>query len=243
MFEAQHLTRQLDILPTECLDKSITVIGAGAIGSFAVLSLAKMGFEDITVYDFDTIEIENMSCQFYRFGDIGKPKVEALRDLVEDFTKVKINAINGTYEGAPLGGIVISAVDSMEVRKLIWEGAKKSPSVSHVIDPRMGAEVALLYTAIPHDEGDVTFYEKTLYSDDDSVHERCTAKATMYTVNMLSGLVAKTVKDLATKAENYPRSVTWMIKDNFFQCFSHPDYEKKKREGTLETEGSDDGAA
>ena len=33
-FEAQHLTRQLDLVPLHILDTPITVIGAGAIGSW-----------------------------------------------------------------------------------------------------------------------------------------------------------------------------------------------------------------
>lgn len=229
-FENQHLTRQLEILPVECLDKPITIIGAGAIGSFTALSLAKMGFEDITVYDFDTIEVENMNCQFYRFSDIGKPKVEALKELVFDFTKVKINAINDKYQGEPLGSIVIAAVDSMEIRSMIWNAQKKSPSCKFVIDPRMGAETAMLHVFNPHDAKDVKSYEKTLYSDDEAMHERCTAKATMYTACMLSGLVAKAVKDIATGFENYPRLVHWSIKENQFVCFAHPDVAKKQRE-------------
>ena len=53
---SEYLVRQLDILPPEQTITPITIIGAGAIGSFVALSLAKMGFDDITVYDFDKIE-------------------------------------------------------------------------------------------------------------------------------------------------------------------------------------------
>ena len=209
----EHLTRQLDILPIKCLDKSITIIGAGAIGSFTALSLAKMGFEDITVYDFDKIEIENMNCQFYRLSDVGRLKVEALADLVESFTDVKINAINQFFEGDPLNGIVISAVDSMSVRQMIWDSQKKSASVEMLIDPRMGAEIAMLYVMNPHDAADRVSYEKTLYSDDKAVQEPCTAKSTTYTALLLSGLVAKAVKDIVTNSD-YPRIVNWSIKNN-----------------------------
>ena len=213
----EHLTRQLDILPIKCLDKSITIIGAGAIGSFTALSLAKMGFEDITVYDFDKIEIENMNCQFYRRSDVGKLKVEALADLVESFTDVKINAINQLFEGDPLNGIVISAVDSMSARQMIWDGQKQSAGVDILIDPRMGAETAMLYCMNPHDADDRFSYEKTLYSDDEAVQERCTAKSTTYTALLLSGLVAKAVKDIVTDSP-YPRIVNWSILHNALEA-------------------------
>jgi molybdopterin/thiamine biosynthesis adenylyltransferase len=172
-----------------------------------------MGFEDITVYDFDKIEIENMNCQFYRLSDVGRLKVEALADLVESFTNVKINAINQLFEGDPLNGIVISAVDSMSVRQMIWDGQKKSASVEMLIDPRMGAEIAMLYCMNPHDAADRVSYEKTLYSDDKAVQEPCTAKSTTYTALLLSGLVAKAVKDIVTDSD-YPRIVNWSIKNN-----------------------------
>lgn len=216
----EHLTRHFDLLPPEKTEIPITVIGAGAIGSFTVLSLAKMGFQDIKVFDFDKIEIENMNCQFYRFGDIGRYKVEALHDLVKDFTNVEIQGSTEAYLAGSFKGIVISAVDSMKVRKLIWDNHREiSPHTKFIIDPRMGAEVAQLYTMCPMNPDDISSYEKALYSDENAAQERCTAKATMYTACMLSGLVSKTVKDIVTDGP-YPRIAMWSIKDNDFQSWS-----------------------
>jgi hypothetical protein len=216
----EHLTRQLDLLPPEKTEVPITIIGAGAIGSFTTLALAKMGFQDIKVFDFDSLEIENMNCQFYRFSDIGRPKVEALRDLVKDFSNVEIDARNEQYQAGCFKGIVISAVDSMAVRKKIWDNHKgMSPHTKLILDPRMGAETAMLYVMSPMDEADISSYEKTLYSDENAVQERCTAKATMYTACMLSGLVSKAVKDIVTDGP-YPRIAVWSIKDNDFQAWS-----------------------
>lgn len=219
-FKNEHLTRQLDILPPEKLGVGISIVGAGAIGSWAALALAKMGFMDITVYDHDTIEVENMNCQFYRFKDITKNKAEALHDLVKDFTNVEIKAIPEEYKGGLLRGIVISAVDSMSVRKLIWDSHKnKAHNTKFIIDPRMGAEIAMLYTMDPMNEQDQVSYEKCLYTDENAEQERCTAKATIYTANMLSGLVAKTVKDIVTDGP-YPRTAIWSIAENDFRAWS-----------------------
>lgn len=214
-----HLTRQYDLIPEAILDTPVTIIGAGAIGSFTTLALAKMGFWNLSVWDFDKIEVENMNSQFYRTGDIGQMKVIALSSLVRDFTGVRINPVPERYSDALFRGIVISAVDSMEARKAIWQAHKfKAISCSYIIDPRMGAETALLYVTKPMDPAEAASYEKTLYSDENSVHERCTAKATMYTACMLSGLVAKAVKDCLTE-EKPLKSVIWSIKDNEFVAF------------------------
>jgi shikimate 5-dehydrogenase len=56
--------RQLDIAdPSKFKDKPVTVIGAGEIGAATVVALAKTGFENITVYDFDTVEEHNFPNQ------------------------------------------------------------------------------------------------------------------------------------------------------------------------------------
>lgn len=214
---SKYLTRQLDLIPLSVLDKKINVIGVGAIGSFTVLSLAKMGFSDITVFDDDTISDENMNCQFYRHKDIGKEKVYALYDLVKDFTGVEITCVPRRWAGEKLQGIVITSVDNMAVRKQIWE-THKSSYAEWIVDPRMSAEYALLYVVNPKCEKDRATYEKVLYSDAESVQERCTAKSTMYTVGMISGLVAKAVKSLLT-SEQYPRIAQWDIGQDNLDVF------------------------
>lgn len=206
-----HLLRQSELVSLSILPTPVTVIGAGAIGSFTVLNLAKMGFSDITVWDFDSVDEVNLSSQFYRRSDIGKPKVEALRDLVRDFTGTEIKAVNQKYESGVFNGVVISAVDSMAVRKTIWENHYlKSFGTRIVIDPRMSAEFAALYCANPLSADDHARYSKTLHSDENSVQERCTAKATMYTVGMISGFVSRVMRDVLSD-KTYVNSVQWAI--------------------------------
>lgn len=193
----ESLTRQLDLIPLECLSRSITVIGAGAIGGWTILSLAKMGFENITVYDFDTVDTVNMSSQLYRFKDIGKPKVTALQEIVEEFTNIKIMTVNDKYTTKLLStDIVISAVDSMSVRKQIWDTNKSSGLIKKLIDPRMGSETALLYVMNPNDDKDIQSYEKTLYTDENAVAEPCTRKSTQYCALVLSGLICSEIKSI-----------------------------------------------
>jgi len=220
--DVKYLTRQLEIIPVKVLNEKITIIGAGAIGSFTALTLAKMGFENITVYDDDTIEDENINSQFFRLSDVGRRKVEALRDLIEDFTGVNISYFPSRYEGGKIKGIVISAVDSMEARRLIWEEHKDfSIGTRLVIDPRMGAEQALCYAMNPLSNKDIASYEKTLYSDEDAVQERCTAKSTVYCALSLSAHVVKVVKDFLCNDEKYTRVMEWSVKDNFQKCHAN----------------------
>lgn len=219
-----HLTRQSDLIPTHTLQKSINIIGAGAIGSFTALMLAKMGLEDITVWDYDTVSIENMNCQGYRYQDIGKPKVEALANIVESYTNVKIKTMNRAWSpqtAEPMRGIVISCADSMAVRRQLFEHLKTDFRVEWFLDSRMGAESALMYVMNPQKPTDQTAYEATLYTNEQAVQEPCTAKATIFTANLLAGHVVKAVKNLIVR-QPYARVTMWNIAENQMTCYTAP---------------------
>ncbi len=120
------------------------------------------------------------------------------------------------------GGIVIMAVDSMKARREIWDSLKdytenciSDDDVDWVIDGRMGAEHALMYTMAPtDDDADIATYEKTLYSDDNALQEPCTAAGTAYTALLISGWICKSVKDVLTRNPKYIRIGMWNIADN-----------------------------
>jgi molybdopterin/thiamine biosynthesis adenylyltransferase len=225
----ERLVRQSELIPFETLDKQITIIGAGAIGSFTSLSLAKVGFQHQVVFDPDHVDTANMNCQFYRTTDIGKNKVEALHSLVKDFTSVEIKQYPVPLMpkmDIPHTDILISAVDSMEVRKELWERAKIDRRIKWFIDGRMGGETILLYVMNPKDPKDIAAYEKTLYSTEEAEHERCTMKATIYTVNLIAGLITKAVKDIAVGYDKYTRIISWDLSHNSYMGFNKKVEEK-----------------
>lgn len=171
----------------------IFVIGAGAVGSFTALSLAKMGAEKLTVFDHDRVEAHNLPNQFYRLNDLGRLKVEALKEIVRDYAGIEIQTFPEKYEHQRiLQGVVIVAVDSMETRKSIWKMVRRQPPVDLLIDARMGAEVAQVHTMSPL--FDVADYEKTLYSSSEAVQEACTRKAVIYTAMGIACFICGRVK-------------------------------------------------
>lgn len=227
-----HRIRSADIIPEDILNEFITVIGAGAIGSFTMLPMMKMGFHNVTVYDPDVVSVENLGTQLHgepylRYGDATgpHPKILSLSETLfrlrperqakhgggaavfRDFRKER-------YEKQALNGVVIMAVDNMAARKLIWEGAKAAKGkVPWVIDARMGGEYAMMYTMDPMNPKDVAAYEKTLYTDEQGVKEPCTARSTVYTAMMIGGLICKTLKDVLSERP-YARVVHWDIKND-----------------------------
>lgn len=190
--------RQLDIVSPEKLAFPITVIGAGAIGSATVLNLAKMGCSNITVWDDDVLNEHNIPNQMCNPSMIGRPKIEALADLVLQLTETIIAQDFRKYGGQALEGVVVVAVDNMSTRQAVWKRVRGSHKVPLLIDTRMGAEFARIYSVQPDQPEDGEFYEQNLYTNDEAERLPCSARSIIYCPAVIAGLVALQVKRYAT---------------------------------------------
>jgi len=190
--------RQMNIVPPEKLSFPITVIGAGAIGSATVVTLAKMGCSDITVWDSDTLEDLNVPNQLCKPSMVGKPKVDALAELVYELAEVRIQPIRQRYAGQSLEGVVIVTVDNMTCRQNVWKRAKLNRKISLLIDARMGAEFARIYTIRPTNIDEADFYGENLYSNEEAERLPCSARSIVYCPTVIAGLIALQVKKFAT---------------------------------------------
>jgi len=189
--------RQMDICPPEKLQFPIVVIGAGAIGSAAVLTLAKMGCSDITVWDDDVLTEHNIPNQMCKPLLVGNDKVEALRVLVREMTETDIGTDARRYRGQRLKGVVILAVDSMDVRLEAWKRIKLDSNVPLLIDPRMGAEVGRIYCIRPTDPTAIDFYEENLHPSSEAEQLPCSARSIIYCPTVMAGLIAVQIKAYA----------------------------------------------
>ena len=69
-------------------DKVVAIFGLGGVGGTALEALARTGFKNFILVDFDKVDPSNLNRQIlYTEADIGKFKVDAARD--------RIHAING----------------------------------------------------------------------------------------------------------------------------------------------------
>lgn len=81
------------------LNKKIIIFGAGGTGSWMVYLLKNSGFKNITVLDFDTVEISNLNRQIiYTKNDIGLKKVDVLNNYFDGELKVMYNKITTEKE-------------------------------------------------------------------------------------------------------------------------------------------------
>ena len=58
----------------------LILLGVGGVGSFALDALYNTGITDITIVDFDSYEESNLNRQLGSVGNIGRIKVEALKE-------------------------------------------------------------------------------------------------------------------------------------------------------------------
>jgi molybdopterin/thiamine biosynthesis adenylyltransferase len=191
--------RQLDIVNQERLAKvPITVIGAGAVGSFTVMALAKCGAANITVWDDDSVESHNLPNQWYRLADLGRPKVQALKALVEEMTGVTIVAVQERFQGDKATELTICCVDSMDVRLALWRQLHPRPLL--YVDARMGAEVGKVLCVGPM----AGWYADTLFPSSEAFQAPCTAKATMYCASGLAAFICAQVANYASDRPTRP---------------------------------------
>lgn len=179
------ISRHRELFDAEKFEIPIAVIGAGSTGSWLVLSLAKLGLTDITIYDFDIVEEHNVPNQAFGLKDVGRPKVEALKDMILATTGVEINIKNEKFINQRISGIVFLMVDSMASRKEIWENSiKMKTTIPLLIEPRMGLDGGRIYNVEPVNLNHIKEYENTYYSDDEAEISACGNSMTVITSAM-----------------------------------------------------------
>ena len=184
----ERYSRQRDLVPPDRLALcKATVIGVGAIGRQVALQLAAMGIPWLQLIDFDLVEASNLASQGYLQDDLGRPKVQATGDLCH-----QINHGLEVYEMAErfrrsmeVGNVVFCAVDSIDIRRLIWEAVKDK--ADFLADGRMSAEVLRVLTAC--DSASRKHYPTTLFAAEEAYVGACTAKTTIYCANIAAGLM------------------------------------------------------
>ena len=144
------LSKIYDFFQPEKDTARIHIIGCGSVGSTVAENLARCGITRMTLYDFDVVEEHNIVNQMFRQQDVGKPKVEALRDILQEINPEIVNSLElkpAGWNGEMLSGYIFLAVDSIELRKKIVEKHMTNPFVKAVFDIRTGLTDAQHYAA------------------------------------------------------------------------------------------------
>ena len=103
-------------------DASVTVVGLGAVGSYAVEGLARAGIGRLRVIDFDVVAESNINRQLFALGStIGRKKCEVAKERILDINPAcQVEAVCGFIDATNIwelvedsSDFVIDAIDAL----------------------------------------------------------------------------------------------------------------------------------
>ncbi len=133
------LSKSYEFFQPEKDDARIHIVGCGSVGSTVAENLARCGVTKMTLWDFDKVEPHNIANQMFRQQDVGKLKVDALKDILTDINPEIADHIElkpDGWKGRLMSGYIVLAVDSIELRRQIVEQHMDSPYVKAMFDVR-----------------------------------------------------------------------------------------------------------
>ncbi|MGL4797647.1 MAG: tRNA threonylcarbamoyladenosine dehydratase [Paraclostridium sp.] len=101
--EKNFKTRTGLIVGNEGLDKlknsNVIVFGVGGVGSFAAEAIARAGVGNLTIVDFDDVDITNINRQLPALhSTVGRDKVDVMKERILDINPdINIKAVNAKY--------------------------------------------------------------------------------------------------------------------------------------------------
>lgn len=139
-------------------DAKVAVLGVGGIGSHALIDLVAIGFQDIRIVDFDTIELSNFNRQIL-YGEpfVGRAKVEVATERVKalnssvriDPVRLKITSADDVYDVVHDRDAVIAVVDRPKMHILDWLNEGCARAGTALISGGVDTQRALHFTVVP----------------------------------------------------------------------------------------------
>ena len=201
----------LEFFDASTIEDQVNVIGCGAIGSHVCETLARMGFETVHIYDFDTVSDHNITNQKFIANDIDTLKVDACEKYMQAINpEIKvIKHPEGLQEPYVVNGIVILAVDDIELRQKIVQANEYNKFCSIIMDFRMRLTDAQHYFATTSNKTDMIKLKRSMNFTHDEAKEATPESAcgvqlsVVYTVQTIVSLgIANLVNELVSKTHN-----------------------------------------
>lgn len=178
----------------------IILAGIGGIGGWVALELARMHPEALYLYDDDIVELANMSGQLYSIKDVGKCKVDAIKDTIKSFTSMEgVYAISKKFTSScEAGDIMICGFDNMNARKAffkVWENhvfslPEEKRKNCLYIDGRLSINTLQIFTITGDDKANKErYFKEFLFSDLDAEQTVCSMKQTTYLACMIGSFI------------------------------------------------------
>lgn len=177
-----------DVFQPEKATARIHIIGCGAVGSLLAETIARMGFTNITLYDFDVVCSHNIANQLYVESDIGKLKVDALAErllAINPDLKSSLKLKKEGYTNQSLSGYIFLCVDNIDLRRQIAEANRLNPNIRFVTDFRMRLWDAQIFSADWTDSKAVTSLLNSMQFTHDEAKEETPVSACNLTLSVI----------------------------------------------------------
>lgn len=144
-----NLNKHREFFDPDKFNDSIHIIGCGAVGSTIAEQLARLGIQEIHLYDFDTVSEHNITNQMFFAQQVGHEKVNAVTAILRLINpEIKIHQHSeGWKPGMSLTGYVFLAVDNIDTRKEIVQDNLFNPNIKAMFDTRMRLTDAQAFAA------------------------------------------------------------------------------------------------
>lgn len=212
------------------LDKPVSIIGVGAVGSNVALLAAKMGFTKFKIWDPDTVESHNLPNQAFDNQHVGMPKATAITEVLTRFNpEVEVISYIDYFTTekykSELSGLLVIAVDTMSARKDLADAMKLNWRLHGIFETRLGFNHGEVHIMNSMDLPVIERWTAALKNDDEVEPGPCNLRlcstlvsvTSGYTVHMMCSLCAA----LENKTEWKPASKQlFLLEDNLFQTYS-----------------------
>lgn len=109
-------------------NRTVGVAGAGGLGSNCAVALARVGIGRLVIADFDIVTVSNLNRQYFFLNQVGKKKVDALREniaainpgIIVEAHDLKIDRLN-IVQLFKNCDIIVEAFDLAEMKLMIAE--------------------------------------------------------------------------------------------------------------------------
>lgn len=178
----------------------IILAGVGGIGSNVAFQLARMAPASMVLYDYDIVETVNIAGQLYSHNDIGRTKVDAIGDMIRNYTTAtNVFCINDRFgNSSEAGPIMICGFDNMAARKDFFAAwmryvetcPKEQQKECLFLDGRLSIDTLQIFCITGDNNYAIQEYQDHyLFSDREADPTVCSMKQTTYLACMIGSLM------------------------------------------------------
>lgn len=170
-----HLSDNKYTFQQKLMTAKVALLGLGGLGSHLLFDLAAVGVHNLTLVEFDKVEISNLNRQIlYTEADIGKSKAHSAKERILQFnSKLNINLVEKQLSSTDdvlsiIKGhdIVICVADRPKMEILDWVNRACVQANVPLVTGGLDTQVARYYSIIPGKSGCIACWRGSLKDKD-----------------------------------------------------------------------------